>query len=171
MYALRDYLGADSLNAAMSRYVNEAAFQHPPYTTSKEWLHHIEAVTPDSLQYLLTDMIKTITLYENKVAVANYDTTQEGLYEVEIEVESKKYRSDTLGTPTEIAMNDWVDIGVFGAPDSAHPIGRVLYLKKHKLDTTSKTITVQVPEKPVKVGVDPYYKLIDRTPSDNRQSL
>src|SRR5690606_1347447 len=45
MYALKDYIGEDSLNAALRRYIERVAFQQPPYTTSAELLAEISAVT------------------------------------------------------------------------------------------------------------------------------
>ena len=65
-YALRDYIGEDSLNAALRRYLKDKGFQQPPYTTTTEFLQYLRAVTPDSLQYVIHDLFETITLYDNK---------------------------------------------------------------------------------------------------------
>jgi len=58
-------------------------------------------------------------------------------------------------------MNDWVDIGVRGAEDSS------LYLAKHRVAGGRSTITVEVAGKPLRAGIDPVNKLIDRRPDDN----
>ncbi len=42
-----------------------------------------------------------------------------------------------------------------------------LYLRKHKLAPGQHTIEVVVNAKPVRSGIDPYNKLIDRIPDDN----
>src|SRR4051812_28262680 len=34
MYALRDYIGEDTLNAALAKYIKAVAYQEPPYTNS-----------------------------------------------------------------------------------------------------------------------------------------
>ena len=45
--------------------------------------------------------------------------------------------------------------------------GEPLYLKKHRLDGSTREITVAVTGKPARAGIDPYNKLIDRHPDDN----
>jgi ABC-2 type transport system permease protein len=42
-----------------------------------------------------------------------------------------------------------------------------LYLKKHKLTPGKHTIELTVKGKPLKGGIDPYNKLIDRMSDDN----
>ena len=44
-------------------------------------------------------------------------------------------------------------------------------LKKHKIDKTETEFTFTVDQKPQKVGIDPYNKLIDRKPDDNTKRL
>jgi hypothetical protein len=64
--------------------------------------------------------------------------------------------------------------GIFAA-DSKNKEGRSqvnpLYLKKYKLNYGEHTITVIVKGKPVRLGIDPYSKLIDRNPNDNVKDL
>jgi hypothetical protein len=172
MYALRDYLGEDVLNGAISRYRDAVAFQDPPYTTSLEFLEYIRDVTPDSLAYILEDMFETITLYINKVDKATYTRRDDGKYLVKLTVDAKKLRSDGHGVETEIPVNDYIDIGMVG---EAKIDGRteevVLYMKKHLINSPSITFELVVDGKPVRAGIDPYNKLVDRDSDDNVKSV
>jgi hypothetical protein len=71
-------------------------------------------------------------------------------------------------------MNDYMDIGVFAA-DTKNKEGRSqvnpLYLRKHKLTAGQHILNIIVKGKPVRVGIDPYAKLIDRQPNDNLKDL
>lgn len=58
-------------------------------------------------------------------------------------------------------MDDLVDIGVLGENETP------LYLKKHRIRSGETTLTIEVQGKPVKAGIDPVVKLIDRRPDDN----
>ncbi len=165
MYALRDYIGEEALNAALAKYIKTVAYQEPPYTTSLEFLSYIREATPDSLQYILTDMFETITLYENKAEKASYTQTPEGKYKVALTVKAKKLRADTLGVETEIPIDDWIDIGVLGKDE------KELYLKKHKINQPETAFEIVVDELPVEAGIDPYAKLIDRNPDDNAKKM
>jgi hypothetical protein len=62
-------------------------------------------------------------------------------------------------------MDDWVDVGVLGADD------KPLYLEKKRIRNGEWEFTVHVTEKPLKAGIDPINKLIDRRPEDNVTSV
>jgi ABC-2 type transport system permease protein len=161
MNALQDYLGEERLNQALAAYIRDYGFQDPPFTNSIEFLEYIRRVVPDSLQYIITDMFETITLYENKVVQATYEPLDNGTYRVHVSVSAQKLRADELGNEEEIPIRDYIDIGVLGEDDSE------LYLCKHLIDKPEMEFSVIVEEKPVSAGIDPYHKLIDRLAADN----
>ena len=112
----------------------DVKFQDPPYTNSLEFLSYIKLATPDSLKYVIEDMFETITLYENKAKEATYSRTEDGKYQVDLTIESKKFRADNLGNETEIPINDWIYITVLGEEKvNGKNKEKQLYLKKHKV--------------------------------------
>jgi ABC-2 type transport system permease protein len=173
MYALKDYIGEDSLNAALAKYIKKVAYQEPPYTNSIEFVNFLRAATPDSLKYIINDMFETITLYENKTTTCSYSKTKDGKYLVKLSVECKKMKSDSIGKMKKVPVADWVDIGVFGVKEDkdGKKIDTELYLKKRKINQDKMEFEILVDEEPVKVGIDPYNKLIDRTPDNNTRSF
>ena len=170
-YALRDYIGEDSLNAALRRYLKDKAFQNPPYTISTELLQYIRAVTPDSLQYVIHDLFETITLYDNKADTATATRRADGKYDVHLAFSARKLRADSLGNETEIPVADYIDVGVFGAPEPGNALGKPLAVRKVHVTGPAMSVDFVVPERPLKAGIDPYNKLIDRTPEDNVRSV
>ena len=46
-------------------------------------------------------------------------------------------------------------------------LGRPLYLERRRFTSNTGTIEIVVDEAPIRVGIDPYNKLIDRNPKDN----
>lgn len=172
MYALKDYIGEDSLNAALAKYIKKVAFQEPPYTNSIEFISYLKAATPDSLKYIINDMFETITLYENKTTKCSYTKTKDGKYLVKFSIESKKMKADSIGKMKDVAVNDWMDIGVFGSKlVKDKKTETELYLQKRKINKNKMEFEIIVDQEPVKVGIDPYNKLIDRTPDNNTKSL
>ena len=85
LYALQDYIGEDKVNLAMKNFLEEYRYKKPPYPTSLDFLRHLEPQVPDSLQYLITDWFKEITLYDNRMKEANYKKLDNGKYEVTLE--------------------------------------------------------------------------------------
>jgi len=59
-------------------------------------------------------------------------------------------------------------VGVFAtrAANSAG-LGDTLYLKQHRLRSGRQTITVIVPSRPARAGVDPHRRFIERLRDDN----
>lgn len=168
-YALQDYISEDSVNSAFRRFNQQWAFKDAPYPTSADLLKEIRQVTPDSMQYIVTDMFETITLFENKAESADYVKKSDTEYEVILKLSSEKMRADSTGMETTIAVNDWIDIGVYTKDDKGKD--KLIYLKKHKINQKENTFTIIVDQKPSKAGIDPMHKLIDRHSNDNTKAV
>ena len=167
MYALRDYIGEEAVNGALRNFLEATRFQEPPYTSAPELYAEIQAVTPDSLRYLLVDMFEEITLYANRALAATATDLGDGRYRVAIDVEAAKLRADSIGNEAPVPMNDYIDIGVFGPAPRGQREGPLLYLEKHRITDGAQTIEVEVEGQPARAGIDPLNKLIDRQARDN----
>lgn len=170
MYSLRDYLGEDVLNAAVRKYLNKVKFQEPQYTNSIEFVNYLRDATPDSLKYIIKDMFETITIYENYVKDLSYEKMADGRYKVKLTVGSAKFRADEKGKSTKVPVADYIDVGVFAITNQKGKTAqdKELLLQKVKMDKPEKTFEFIVNEKPVSAGIDPYNKLIDRRPDNNK---
>lgn len=166
LYLLRDYIGEDAVDSALRRFLDRYRDAGPPYPTSRELYAELRAVTPDSLQSLLTDLFETVTLWDVRAKRAVAEPTGSGGYRVTLDVEARKVRADSLGREHEVPMDDLVEIGVFG-PDSGGHRGEPLHLGRHRVHGGAQTITVTVPRKPARAGIDPRHMLIDRDGDDN----
>jgi hypothetical protein len=136
-----------------------------------EFLTYLRAVTPDSLQYVLHDLFETITLYDNKATGATATRSADGTYAVHVTFDARKFRGDSLGTQTEIPIADYIDVGVFGAPEKGNALGKLLAVRKVHVTQRTMSADFVVPERPSKAGIDPFNKLIDRTPEDNVRTV
>ncbi len=169
MYALQDYISEDSVNAALQRFNKDYAFKEAPYPTSKDLIKYYRAVTPDSLQFIITDMFETITLFENKTIDAEYEEVSEDEFIVNFKVNTIKYQADSLGNEEEQELKDWIDVGVFA--EGSDGKDSIIYLQKHKISKAENEFTLTVSTKPSKAGIDPINKLIDRNPKDNMKDV
>ena len=168
MYALKDYLGEENLNAAIRDFVDATKFQMPPYTTTLEFLDFLKRAVPPERHALLADMLEDIVLYDARAVEAEWSPLDDGRYEVRLAVEAKKFRADGFGAETEIPTDDWIDIGVFGEKgDDVGDEGKVLALEKRRIGAGEAEIVLVVDEEPRRAGIDPYHKLIDRNPDNN----
>src|SRR5262249_12067081 len=100
--------------------------------------------------------------YENTAVEAAYRPLGSDRYEISLTVSTQKLQVDPKGKETPLPMNEWIDVGVYGADES-----KLIYLSKHRFDRAKKTLTFTVRGQPVRVGIDPLHKLIDRHANDN----
>ena len=172
MYALRDYIGEEPLNQALAAYVKATAFQEPPYTYSRELLDFIRRAVPADKLPLVEDLFTNITLYENRATKADWTRRDDGKYVVKLEVASAKFHSDGNGVETPAALDDWIDVGVFGEKEpKGPPEGRMLFLEKRRVNKADEVFEIVVDQEPKKAGIDPLNKLIDRNPENNLTSV
>lgn len=171
LYNLRSYLGEDTLNKAFKSLVDSFGYAEPPWPTSLDWYRAVKKVTPDSLNYLLEDNIKYITLYDNKVEEAKAVMNPDSSWTVTMKMSLEKVHADSLGVETEVPMADWLDISVerwpsFGKDKDLNDVP--LVQQRMKLTTGEHELTFHVASKPSAVNIDPDHLFFDRHPDDNR---
>lgn len=157
LYTLSEYIGEENLNNTLRDYLQATQYRTEPYTTSVEMLDYLKAATPDSLQYLITDMFETVTFYDKQLLGAKSTLLPSGKYQIDIDFEVRKTRSDS----TKVALADFIEIGMYGAE------GDTLHLQKHKVVERMNQLSVIVDELPEEVGIDPYFRLMDRDIKDD----
>lgn len=192
-YALSDYIGEENLNTALNAYAEKVRFQGPPFPNALALLDTIKRVVPDSLQYLVKDLFETITLYDNKVTGVTTTPLDNGKYQVDIDFSISKFRSDGYGhrfnsddlkdslsytpegekaTVFSLPLADYIEVGIFSEQEIDGKKQMVeLYLQQQKITTIGHKMSIIVDQAPTEVGIDPYYKLIDIAPADNRKVL
>lgn len=171
LFALRDLIGEEALHKALRAYLDDGRFAGPPYATSLDLMKHVVAATPDSLKYAIDDYFETITLWDVRTDSVSSTSLPNGEYRVTVTATSKKLRADSLGTESDVAMNDFVDIGVFDAPQVGARIGKALSLRKVRVVSGTANYEFVVKSKPARAGIDPYNLLIDRNPGDNSKDV
>ena len=164
-YALRDAIGEEAVNRALRKFIAAHAFDQPPYTTAQELVRYFRAEAPPEAQNFITDLFERIVLFDNEAKEVEATQRADGKYVVKMTVTSKKLQSDAKGEEKSVPLNDLIDIGVLGEKDT------VLFAEKRRITRPVETFEVVVTGKPVKAGIDPFNKLIDRNPRDNTKSL
>ncbi|MDQ2676926.1 MAG: hypothetical protein M3Y34_08970, partial [Actinomycetota bacterium] len=159
MYALRDAVGEERLNQALSRFLARAVSGEPPYATTAELLEAIRPTVPEGSEHLVGDLFETITMFDNKVAAATSTERADGKFLVRLELEAHKLRAER-----EIPIDDWIDIAVFGERET------VLFFERRRIRASRAAFEIVVDKRPARVAMDPYSKLIDRDRGDNTRA-
>jgi len=165
MYALRDAVGEVRLNQALKRFLSRGALGEPLYTTTAELLEEIRPAVPEESKQLVEDLFERITTFDNAVAAATSTERADGTFLVRLELEAHKRRADVAGAEREIPIDDWIDVAVFGDG------GTVLFLERRRIRASPVAFEIAVGQRPARVAIDPYYKLIDRDRGDNVRAV
>jgi aminopeptidase N len=166
-YALRDYIGEDAMNSALRAFLGKWAFKGPPYPTSRDLYSEFDKVTPDSLKYVLRDLFEDMTFYDNKTDSATTTKQADGTWNVHLVLRAKKMKGDSVGNTRDVPVGDYMDVGIFGDRVPGQKLGEPLLVKKVHITQAVTSMDFVVPKEPKRAGIDPYNKLIDRTPEDN----
>ena len=159
--------------ARSPNFIRDKAFQQPPYTTTLELLDYIRAQTPPEKQRLIDELFAKIVLYDTKVAATTATKRADGKFDVRIEYEAQKVEADGVGKETPLPVDDWMEVAVFArraGRGRAHRARAVPEAAAHHAEAEARSDVV-VDAAPFEVGVDPYNKLIDRNPDDNRKRV
>lgn len=170
MYALREYVGAERVNAALRRLVEKYGVGAAPLPTSLDLYAELQAVTPDSFRPLLADLFETNTFWELAAKQITAEQTETGDWQVTLDAQARKVSVDLNGVVTEVPMDDLVEVGVFAAAENGG-LGETLYLQMHRIRSGGQRISVTVPKKPARAGIDPRNLLIDVQASDNLKEI
>lgn len=170
MYALRDAVGEARLNEALRRYFLRFALAGPPYSTTADLLAEIRPAVPPESGNLVEDLFETVTTFDHKVAAATSTRRPDGTFLVHIELEAHKRRPDSTGAEREIPIDDWIDIAVFGSGKDKKD-DDVLSLDRRRVRVSPAAIEIVVRQRPARVVIDPYDKLIDRDRDDNARAV
>jgi ABC-type transport system involved in multi-copper enzyme maturation permease subunit len=171
LYDLRETIGEDKFDAALRKLIAEHAYTAPPYPTSWALVNALSEQTPGERQYLIKDLLEEITLFSNRTLEATARKRSDGKYDVTLSVETHKFKADPKGNETEVALDDWIEIGAFAKPEKGRKYGRTLYRDRIHMTQARGTYTFTVAELPDKAGVDPFNLLVDRIPDDNVKSV
>jgi ABC-2 type transport system permease protein len=173
MYALKDLIGEDKVNLALRNFLAKWAFKSAPFPTSRDLVAEFRAVALPEHQQLITDWFEKITLYDLRLEDATVEAVDSG-YDVTLDISAEQLEATGKGDETTVPLSAYLDVGVFPAADGKlgdDDLPPPLYLEKRLITSGKQRITVHVAEKPARVGIDPYNKMVDRNPDDNLRAL
>lgn len=173
MYALKEAIGEEQVNAALRNFLDKFAYGDGPFPTTGDLIAELRAVATAEHQDLITDLFEKITLYDLAVDEASVEQVGEE-WEVRFSATTAKYYADGEGRETAADFRAWVDVAVFPQePEDLqdYQLPAPLYFERRLLQGDGDEVVVRVRQKPYRVGIDPYNKMIDRNPEDNLKWL
>ncbi len=169
LYWLREVVGTEKVNRALSRFLAAHAFKPAPYPTSEDFLKILREEAGPENDGLITDLFERITLVDVKTTAVRVSPRPDGRFDVALDVTARKLYADGKGKETEAPMDEPFDVGVFTAEPGKKEFDKdsILLFERRPIKSGTQTVTVTVDKLPKFAGVDPYNKRIDRNSEDN----
>ena len=159
LYALREYIGKEQVRLGLRNFFKKFSSGNG-LPLPKDLYKELQSVTPDSMQYLLNDLFATNTYWEFKTEKAVASQIPSGKWKVTMDVHARKYTVDKKGTQTDVEMNDWIQMGVYGLHGETKA-DKNLYMQQHRIRSGEQRIEIEVTGKPDFAGIDPNCLLMD----------
>tara|TARA_R110000868_G_scaffold378658_1_gene644135 strand:+ start:4408 stop:7980 length:3573 start_codon:yes stop_codon:yes gene_type:complete len=166
MFALKELIGEESLNGVLKTLVDRHKNEIDATVTSVEFLGELYKVTPEESHYLIVDWFKKIITYDLSIAEVSYSKQPNGVYEVTINIDAKKFES-VDGIESEISMSEPIPIGLFSTHPSGASLDDVIHLSPETIVDGKQKLTFQTDKLPKYVSIDPYGTRPDLVRSDN----
>ena len=158
MYILSEQIGEKPFNSAIQSLLYHYPPDHAPYPTSQDLIRHLRLVTPDSLQYLITDWLETITLCNYQIQHTAIQQ-QANQYLLTIDFTFRKYRCDGRGQITkdsdaksrtdQLPLKEYIEIGCY---DNR---GKLIHLEKVKIEQAKNQVQFSITQAVEKIRLDP----------------
>ena len=170
LYALQDCISEEKVNMALQRFIKDwnafgGILQRDRYATTKDLIGYFRAVTPDTLQNVITDLFETVTIYDNKVVAAQQKKLPKNTYKVNLTIQVLKHHIDSLGIETPVPLRDWIEIGIYARNEKGKD--ELIYLNKHKITQQITNLEIEVDRLPSKAAIDPRHIMIDKNGDDD----
>lgn len=162
LYTLSEYLGEAQVNTALRRLVEVHTRPGATLATTRDLYRELQAVTPEPYHSLLHDLFEGSTTWQLRAAHASAEPLDAGRWRVTLDVRARKFVTDAAGVDTDVAVDDFIEVGVFDRRDAVRPAHRSV----KRVDAATRQLTVVVPFKPVRAGIDPRL-LLDLDGDDN----
>ena len=91
-YTLSEYVGESTLNKGIKNFYDKFRLKSAPFGTAVDLMQAIQQVTPDSLQYLVTDLLEQVTFYDNRLLAVDAKQLENGGYEANLQFLISKHR-------------------------------------------------------------------------------
>jgi aminopeptidase N len=173
MYWLREVVGQDKLDGALSRLLAEFGGKPAPYPNARDFLRILREEVGPEHEALIADLFEKITLYDVSVSEATTQQRSDGKFDVTLKVFARKMYADGRGKEVEAPLDEPFELGIFTEEPGklAFTDESVLLLQRQMLHSGEQTFTVTVDRAPKLVGIDPYNKRIDRNSEDNLKTI
>ena len=164
--ALKRLLGEEQINKTLRALLKKHS--EFPTATTQDLLEELYKVAPIEYHNLIDDWMKRVVLYDVSIKNASFRKTQEGNFEVAVQISAKRIELNESGEEIEIGIDEPIEIGLYAKHPSDLKKGeQPIYLMAHKIQKEDTFVYLTVDQMPEYIALDPYLTRPDKNRLDN----
>lgn len=156
--ALAAYLGQDSLDQVMHRFMIEHCYGEAPYPTAEDWMNELLLITPDSLVPIVEERLERVLLHQATLHDVQIRSERKGISTLDMHLSFTKHDEND---PNNRGAAEWLEIEALD--EAGNPIAR----HRWWLSPGQHRIEWEVPDATVRIVLDPNLLLLEKDRSDN----
>ncbi|GAB4233807.1 MAG: M1 family aminopeptidase [Ekhidna sp.] len=156
---LSHLIGKEEFMQLLADFLDTYSTDEPPYPTSLDFIDHLQAYTPDSLDTFINSQLTTVSWFESKVESTGHKNSADGKYVVTLEINTSKFEIASDGSskePYNVKPDDWMQIGFYNQNEE------LISLDWVSVESNSTVLNKTLEEKPSKVVLDPNHLLLKK---------
>ncbi|MDQ3235631.1 MAG: hypothetical protein M3Q07_27795, partial [Pseudobdellovibrionaceae bacterium] len=165
MYALKEVVGEEALNAAIRKFADKVRFQEPPFTTGPDFVASLKATLDPQHTPLIDELFNQVMLFDNRIQKHQMTENADGSVTLDLEILGRKIDVDDKGVQKDIDFSLDMELAGRSADDKGLPGER------HMIKTGVNKIQIKFAQKPKSVTLDPVHMWIDLNREDNKLTL
>ncbi len=169
LMALRDLIGEDKINHVLKSITDKHRNSKNLEVTTIDLLNELYAISSTEKHELINDWFKKVIRYDLKIEDAHISKkNNEGLFEVSIDLDTKRFLTNHDGSESEIGINEPIKIGLFGKHPKEYGVNEFpIHLSDYIFNKEQTQLIIKVKEKPSFVAIDAYGTRSDENFTDN----
>ncbi|TDE09576.1 ABC transporter permease/M1 family aminopeptidase [Dyadobacter psychrotolerans] len=170
MYAIRELLGEDRVNAALKNLIFSHSFPNIK-PSSNDLVNALSQQATPFEKTAVENRLRKVIVYDNSIKVLSLKTIGDGRFRLKLLVTVHKIDEADF-KPKKMQTDDLMDIGIFGAEErfwkeSTEPI----YFRRHHFIKPQTVIEIVIDRQPKVVAIDPYGYFLDGDQKNNMASF
>ena len=179
-WGLRHTVGADVVNGAMKKLIEDYGSKGPPYPTSIQVVDYLKTAVGPEYEQLVSDYWDRITFWDVKFGDEDIEVTpnDDGTFKVSFDLKiDKRVTPEDGGKEVSVSeldgvtLNELIEVG-FYTEDPTEALGGGWFDKERVRLTQKETrISFDVSQRPAYVLLDPQRLLFERNNKDNLKEI
>lgn len=179
-WGLRHTVGADTINGAMKKLIEDYGSKGPPYPTTLQVVDYLKDAAGPEYDQLISDYWDRITFWDLKYGERGMSVSEntDGTFKVSFDIKiDKKVTPEDGGKEVsvseldDVTLNELIEVGFYTEDPTEALGGGWISKQRIRLNAEETAVSFDVETRPTHVLLDPQRLLFERNDKDNLKEI